>query len=178
MAMSYNKTFGLARGLNNLGLRTHLAQSTFRPVAFRRGIQIQSLPPSSSQAILNKQRLRRPSSPHFTIYQPQLTWVSSIANRFSGVGLSVLMYSYFLAYLAAPGTFDSAHVLEVISGLPEVVKYSAKAILAAPFAFHTLNGIRHLGWDVGKFLTLKGSYQAGYAVLAATAVTTVGLVLL
>ena len=60
------------------------------------------------------------------------------------------MYGYFLAYLAAPGTFDSAHVLEVISGLPEAVVYSAKIILAAPFAFHTLNGIRHLGWDVGK----------------------------
>jgi len=88
------------------------------------------------------------------------------------------MYGYFLAYLAAPGTFDSVHVLEAISGFPEAVKYSAKAILAAPFAFHTLNGIRHLGWDVGKFLTLKSSYQAGYAVLAATAVSTVALVLL
>ena len=63
------------------------------------------------------------------------------------------MYGYFLAYLAAPGTFDSAHVLEVISGLPEAIKYSAKVILAAPFAFHTLNGIRHLGWDVGKCMS-------------------------
>jgi len=88
------------------------------------------------------------------------------------------MYGYFLAYLAAPGTFNSAHVLEAISGLPEAVKYSAKAILAAPFAFHTLNGVRHLSWDVGKFLTLKSSYQAGYAVLAATAVSTFALVLL
>ena len=104
------------------------------------------------------------------------------------------MYGYFLAYLAAPGTFDSAHILEVISGLPDAVKYSAKVILAAPFAFHTFNGMRHLGWDVGKctsrafqtfyakadfvpVLTLKGSYQAGYAVLAATAVSTVALVL-
>lgn len=105
------------------------------------------------------------------------------------------MYSYFLAYLAAPGTFDSAHVLGIISGLPEAVKYSAKVVLAAPFAFHTFNGIRHLGWDIGKcmshafqifyatadfapVLTLKGSYQAGYAVLAATAISTVALVLL
>jgi len=176
--MSYTRALGLARALNNSGLRARLAQNTFRPIAFRRGVQIQSLPPSSSQNILNKQRLRRPSSPHFTIYQPQLTWVSSIANRFTGVGLSVLMYGYFLAYLAAPGTFDSVHVLEVISGLPEAVKYSAKVILAAPFAFHTFNGIRHLGWDVGKFLTLKSSYRAGYAVLAATAVSTVALVLL
>jgi len=105
------------------------------------------------------------------------------------------MYGYFLAYLAAPGTFDSVHVLEVISGLPDAVKYSAKVILAAPFAFHTFNGIRHLGWDVGKcmsrtfqisyatadfapVLTLRSSYRAGYAVLAATAASTIALVLL
>jgi len=86
-------------------------------------------------------------------------------------------------------------VLEVISGFPEAVKYSAKVILAAPFAFHTFNGIRHLGWDVGKcmsrefqifhavtdfalVLTLKSSYQAGYVVLVATAASTVALVLL
>lgn len=52
-------------------------------------IQIQSLQPSAGQEILNKQRVVRPSSPHFTIYQPQLTWVASIFNRVAGVGLSV-----------------------------------------------------------------------------------------
>ena len=60
------------------------------------------------------------------------------------------MYGYFLAYLTAPGTFDSAHALEIISGLPDAVKYPAKVMLAAPFAFHTLNGVRHLSWDAGK----------------------------
>lgn len=38
--------------------------------------------------MLNKQRSVRPNSPHFTIYQPQLTWLGSIANRITGVGLS------------------------------------------------------------------------------------------
>ena len=52
------------------------------------GIQTQSLPPSAAEKILNEQRLKRPSSPHFTIYQPQLTWIGSIANRVTGAGLS------------------------------------------------------------------------------------------
>lgn len=39
--------------------------------------------------LLNEQRSLRPSSPHFTIYQPQLTWLASIANRVTGAGLSV-----------------------------------------------------------------------------------------
>ena len=128
-----------------------------------------SLPSSAAAEILDKQRLRRPSSPHFTIYQPQLTWIASIANRVTGAGLSVceyhlepcrrgasradpltVLYGFSIAYLVAPGTFDSPHVVEFVAGLPEGVKYAGKAILAAPFAFHSLNGLRHLGWDMGK----------------------------
>ena len=39
--------------------------------------------------LLNEQRAKRPSSPHFTIYQPQITWYLSIINRITGTGLSV-----------------------------------------------------------------------------------------
>ncbi|PPR00610.1 hypothetical protein CVT24_005492 [Panaeolus cyanescens] len=135
------------------------------------------MPPSASVEILNKQRLNRPSSPHFTIYQPQLTWLGSIANRVTGAGLSALLYGFSIAYLVAPGTFDSAHVVEYIATLPESVKYAGKAILAAPFAFHSLNGLRHLGWDLVKFITVKGAYVSGYVVIAASAVSTVVLTL-
>ncbi|KAI0788073.1 SDHC, cytochrome b subunit of succinate dehydrogenase [Fomes fomentarius] len=166
-----------------VGFGPALRQAALRPrsvalrnVALRRTIQTESLPPSAAQEILNKQRLRRPSSPHFTIYQPQLTWLGSIANRVTGVGF--ILYGYALAYLVAPTTFDSAHVIEFVAGVPDALKYTAKFILAAPFAFHSLNGLRHLGWDMGKFLTLKGAYGSGYAVLGATAVSTVALVLL
>lgn len=72
------------------------------------------------------------------------------------IGYQVL-YGYAVAYLVAPGTFDSAHVIEFIAQLPDLVKYAGKTILAAPFAFHSLNGIRHLVWDMDKcacFLTL------------------------
>ncbi|KAI6112198.1 SDHC, cytochrome b subunit of succinate dehydrogenase [Pisolithus croceorrhizus] len=142
------------------------------------GIQTESLPPSASQEILNQQRLKRPSSPHFTIYQPQLTWLASIANRATGGALSALLYGFSLAYLFAPGTFDSAHIIEFIAGLPEYVKYAGKFLLAAPFAFHSLNGLRHLAWDTGKFLSLKSAYRTGYAVLGATAISTIALVLM
>ena len=61
-----------------------------------------------------------------------------------------MLYGYALAYLVAPETFSSANVVELIAGLPEGVKYAGKVILAAPFAFHSWNGLRHLSWDVGK----------------------------
>ncbi|KIJ52626.1 hypothetical protein M422DRAFT_58727 [Sphaerobolus stellatus SS14] len=172
-----------------LGLAPAFRQSTFsaaRPVVLRsfraavprRAIQTTSLPPSASEQILNQQRIRRPSSPHFTIYQPQLTWIASIANRVTGAGLSVLLYGFSISYLVLPAFglgFDGTQLVDLVHSLPEWLKLSAKAIVAAPFAFHGWNGIRHLLWDSGKFLSLKGAYATGYAVLGASALTTVGL---
>ncbi|KAJ7266801.1 hypothetical protein C8J57DRAFT_1068741, partial [Mycena rebaudengoi] len=110
-------------------------------------VQTESLPASTSAEILNKQRPLRPSSSHFTIYQPQLTWIASIANRATGGALSArAAVGFALAYLVAPCTFDSVHVVQLVAAVPEGFKYMGKALLAAPFAFHGLNGIRHLGW--------------------------------
>ncbi|KAJ3511960.1 hypothetical protein NLJ89_g3802 [Agrocybe chaxingu] len=177
--MMLTRAVGLGPALRKAAFTLNLMrnQVVLRNIVGRRSIQVQSLPPSANLEILNKQRLKRPSSPHFTIYQPQLTWLGSIANRVTGAGLSVLLYGFSIAYLIAPGTFDSAHVVEVIAGLPEGVKYAGKAILAAPFAFHSFNGLRHLGWDLVKFITVRGAYVSGYIVLGATAVSTVALTL-
>jgi len=153
-------------------LRRAATNSARITVGAKRFVQIDSLPSSATTDILNKQRINRPSSPHFTIYQPQITWVLSIGHRVTGVALGVLFYEFFIAYLVAPGTFSSAHVVEVVSSLPDSVKYAGKAILAAPFAFHLFNGIRHLNWDLLKALSVKAVYRSGYAVLGATAIAT------
>ncbi|TDL25490.1 succinate dehydrogenase cytochrome b560 subunit [Rickenella mellea] len=167
--------------------RTAFIQPILRnPAALRlalskRSIQIQSLPPSASQEISDSQRIKRPSSPHFTIYQPQLTWLGSIANRVTGSALSVLLYGFAISYLTLPVIgipFTSADIVHLAASLPDYATYTLKALLAAPFAFHSLNGLRHLGWDAGKFLTLKGAYRSGYVVLGATAASTIALVLM
>ncbi|KAF8885492.1 SDHC, cytochrome b subunit of succinate dehydrogenase [Infundibulicybe gibba] len=178
--MSTTRALGLGSSLRRVAFTPQIAkrQLVSRVVLPKRAVQTQSLPASASVDILNKQRLLRPSSPHFTIYQPQLTWLGSIVNRATGGALSALLYGFSIAYLIAPGTFDSVHIVEFVSGLPDVVKYAGKTLLAAPFAFHSLNGLRHLSWDMGKFLTLKGAYGTGYAVLGATAISTVALVLM
>lgn len=107
----------------------------------------------------------------------------------------LVLYGYLLAYLVGPGTFDSTHIVEFIGNLPEAVKYAGKTVLAIPFAFHSINGIRHLSWDMGKrachcyymkncfsstftVLSLKNSYRAGYTVIGASALATVALVLM
>ncbi|KAJ7315305.1 succinate dehydrogenase cytochrome b560 subunit [Mycena albidolilacea] len=175
--MMSTRALGLGSPLRKTLFSPSLARnpSLIRTTFAKRAVQTESLPPSAAVDILNKQRLLRPSSPHFTIYQPQITWIASIANRVTGGALSALLYGFSLAYLFAPGTFDSVHVVEFVGTLPDTVKYAGKALLAAPFAFHGLNGIRHLSWDMGKFMSMKSVYLTGYAVLGGTAISTVAL---
>ncbi|KAL9714536.1 cytochrome b subunit of succinate dehydrogenase, Sdh3p [Leucoagaricus gongylophorus] len=179
--MMSTRTFGIGSALRRAAFNPRLtvrSQVALHNILCRRAIQTESLPPSANETILNKQRLNRPSSPHFTIYQPQLTWTLSIANRFTGIGLSVLLYGFSMAYLVAPGTFDSAHVVGFAQGLPDAVKYLGKFILALPFTFHSFNGLRHLAWDVVKFMNVRACYVTGYVVLGSTAVSTAVLTLI
>jgi succinate dehydrogenase (ubiquinone) cytochrome b560 subunit len=71
-----------------------------------------------------------------------------------------VLYGFSLAYLFAPGTFDSASIVEFVAGLPDTVKYAGKTLLAAPFAFHSLNGLRHLSWDMGKCAFVRSNALA------------------
>jgi len=179
--MLSSRAVGLGPALRKAALAR--SQAGARAVVLARGAatdssKLQSLPPVAAIEILNKQRLNRPSSPHFTIYQPQITWLGSIANRVTGGALAGLLYAYSIAYLVSPDIFASAGVIEALGSLPESLKYAGKALLAAPFAFHSWNGLRHLSWDMGKFLSLKDAHRTGYAVLGATAVSTIALVMM
>ncbi|GAA6000257.1 hypothetical protein JCM10207_007927 [Rhodosporidiobolus poonsookiae] len=152
----------------------------FSGAAPARSVSTQVLSHDEAYARLNEHRSRRASSP-WHIYQPQLTSVTSLANRATGAGLSTAFYALFLAHLGAPAfgaNLDSATLLELYSSLPTWLQFSAKALIAGPAAYHSINGFRHLGWDMGYFLQLKSSYMAGYAVLGASAVATVGLLAL
>ncbi|PWY97141.1 cytochrome b560 subunit of succinate dehydrogenase [Testicularia cyperi] len=133
--------------------------------------------------LLNQHRAQRPTSPHFTIYQPQYTWILSILNRITGTGLSVLLYGYFAAYAGLPllgftEALSSTALVDFIAHLPAWLKLAIKAPLAFAFSFHNINGLRHLAWDWGIGLTIKGVYRGAYAVMAATAISTVGLCLI
>lgn len=40
-----------------------------------------------------------------------------------------------------------------------------KFYVALPATFHTINGVRHLMWDNGKFLKLTEVYKTGWTAL-------------
>jgi succinate dehydrogenase (ubiquinone) cytochrome b560 subunit len=66
-------------------------------------------------------------------------------------------------------------VLSAIAGTPLAVKIAAKMIVAYPVTFHVMNGVRHLVWDTGKALSLKGVYNTGYIVIGASTVASLAL---
>ncbi|KPI94089.1 PREDICTED: succinate dehydrogenase cytochrome b560 subunit, mitochondrial-like [Papilio xuthus] len=117
-------------------------------------------------------RLKRPLSPHLTIYAPQLTSILSITHRTAGIILSGYASVLGIGALVLP--HDVSHYIMMIEGLnlsPATI-FLAKFLIAAPFGYHFANGLRHLYWDTAKGLTIKEVYSTGYAMLAtATAIT-------
>ncbi|KEP51148.1 succinate dehydrogenase cytochrome B subunit [Rhizoctonia solani 123E] len=171
---------GLIARRQSLAASRLVSQSRATPLArqFVRSIQTESLPPSAATEILNAQRVKRPSSPHFTIYQPQITWIGSIANRITGGVLSGGLYLFALAYLAGPVVgipVDTAHVVDLVASLPDWFKYAVKGALGMSFSFHSWNGIRHLLWDAGRLMTNTAVMRSGYAVIGLSVATTIGL---
>lgn len=71
-----------------------------------------------------------------------------------GIGALVLPYDFSTFVTMVEGLHLSAPALALI-----------KFTLAYPAAFHTCNGVRHLFWDMGKFLKLKEVYSTGYLML-------------
>ncbi|KAL0466044.1 hypothetical protein QR685DRAFT_116500 [Neurospora intermedia] len=118
-----------------------------------RPIQTERLTPADEAAILAKQRLSRPVSPHLEIYDPKQTWFGGSAwQRITGASFSGALYASAVAYLAAPLVgwhLESASLVAAAAALPVAVKGALKFLVAWPFVFHAINGVRHLAFDLG-----------------------------
>ncbi len=120
-------------------------------------------------------RGNRPLSPHLQVYNQSYTGTLSILHRITGVALSlgtVLLVWWIVAAAAGPESFALADgvLTSWIGGL--VLIGSAWAL-----AYHTANGIRHLVWDMGYGFELETVRLSGYAVIAASVVLTLAIVL-
>ncbi|XP_050463250.1 succinate dehydrogenase cytochrome b560 subunit, mitochondrial-like [Cataglyphis hispanica] len=120
-------------------------------------------------------RLKRPMSPHLTIYELQLTSLLSLTHRTTGIILSSYAMFLGLGTLFIPGGIPC--FIETVDDLclPLPALFVGKMLLALPFTYHTFNGIRHLAWDFGLFLTIKEVYSTGYIVSALTVISALAL---
>lgn len=118
------------------------------------------------------ERLQRQMSPHLTIYKPQLTSMLSITHRGTGMALTGYAAIFGLSALMCPEGANA--VVNMVEGLQlgAVSLAALKFTLAFPFAYHTVNGVRHLVWDLGRFLTIKEVYSTGYAMLLGSTLLT------
>jgi succinate dehydrogenase / fumarate reductase cytochrome b subunit len=113
----------------------------------------------------------RPLSPSIQHYRPQLTSVLSIANRVTGVILSVFAIG-LVVWLIAAATGPAAYAVVQRA----VGSWTGRVVLfGCTFAFflHLCGGIRHLVWDTVHGFELRSIYASGWAVLAASGALTV-----
>jgi succinate dehydrogenase (ubiquinone) cytochrome b560 subunit len=133
---------------------------------------------STSQTLLVQQRLRRPLSPHLSIYRPQITSTLSVLMRITGLAMSGSFCLYPLLYLASPylGIDVSIASLETtLGGFPAFVKLPIKLAVAWTFTFHGLNSLRFLTWDTARGITNKRVAQTGWAVVGVSFASAVAL---
>lgn len=113
----------------------------------------------------------RPLSPNIQIYRPQLTSVLSIANRITGVVLSlgaVGLVVWLSAAAAGPRAYDAIQGA-ITSWAGQIVLFGCTFALF----LHLCGGIRHLVWDTVHGFELRAIYISGWAVVAVSTVLTV-----
>ena len=115
----------------------------------------------------------RPLSPHLQVYRPQMTSVMSILHRAAGVVLTTgtLIMATWLVSLALGKEAYDVVVMVIGHPLGQFVLFGYSVALI----YHALNGVRHLGWDLGFGLTIPQVYKNGQIVLFLTVVLTMGL---
>jgi succinate dehydrogenase / fumarate reductase, cytochrome b subunit len=105
----------------------------------------------------------RPLSPHMTIYRWPVTMATSITHRMTGIALSagtLLLAWWLIAAASGPeayGTFS--HVAGSVIG--QIVLFG----FVWSLAFHLLNGIRHLAWDMGYGFDVPTANMTGWLVI-------------
>ncbi|VDO54980.1 unnamed protein product [Haemonchus placei] len=99
--------------------------------------------------------LGRPIAPHLTVYKPQLTWMVSGFHRVTGCAMAGTLLIGGVGFALAP--FNFTQFVDYIRSwhIPPVVTSVFKFVIAFPIVFHTLNGIRFIGFI----------YKSGYLVL-------------
>ncbi|KAF4983416.1 hypothetical protein FZEAL_1145 [Fusarium zealandicum] len=119
-----------------------------------RSPSIARMSPKEAQDILVKQRLNRPVTPNLSIYKVGQIWFSASAwTRITGLALGGSAYLSLCACAVSPVfglTVDSAALVSAFGSLPFAAKAAIKfGLLGFPFAYHFINGIRHLVFDLG-----------------------------
>ena len=116
---------------------------------------------------------QRPLSPHLTIWRWQVTMLSSIMHRATGMALSAgaIVLAWWLVSISnGPEGYDSFMVYAAMP-LGVIVLFG----FTWSFAFHFFNGIRHLAWDLGYGFDKHLATKTGLLVFALSFLVAIGV---
>lgn len=116
-------------------------------------------------------RGNRPLSPHLTIYRPQLTSMTSILVRITGIAMllaGLLIVWWLLAAATSPEYFAFADGW-VTSWLGDLIM----ALSVWALWYHALGGLRHLYWDSGRGLEVETAEKLGMGMIGGSLVLTI-----
>ena len=116
-------------------------------------------------------RGNRPLSPHILIYRPQMTSMSSIMVRMSGLAVFVIT-ALVVWWLLAAATSDAA-----FAGIDGFLRswFGDLILTGAVWAlwYHTLGRLRHVVWDFGYCLDVDVSEKMGMGMFVGATVLTI-----
>lgn len=115
-------------------------------------------------------RGNRPLSPHIMIYRPQMTSISSIMVRITGIGLLVTVF-LIAWWLIAAATSEAAFAC--IDGFLRSW-FGDLLMLASTWAvfYHMLGRLRHVIWDFGYCLDVSTSEKMGWGMFGGATLLT------
>ncbi len=117
----------------------------------------------------------RPLSPHIQIYKPQITSITSILHRITGVGLYIglLLLCAVISYYTYQINFIDQDTYECDCMVFIVIIYSVMFLWSFALYYHLCNGVRHLFWDIGKGFEIKTVKKTGIIVILTSLLLTI-----
>src|ERR1700722_1114021 len=115
----------------------------------------------------------RPLSPHLQIYRWPVTMATSIVHRATGLALAAgtLLVAWWLIALASgPEQYDFFSAL-ARGPFGQLVLFG----FVWSLAFHLLNGVRHLAWDVGYGFDVHAANRSGVLVVTFSLFLAIGV---
>jgi succinate dehydrogenase / fumarate reductase cytochrome b subunit len=117
----------------------------------------------------------RPTSPHLSIYKPQISSVMSIMHRITGAILFICILS--LSWIMILMLSNIMGIYSLGCDFSKVFYSMWFDIYLGCFLFclyyHFLNGVRHLFWDIGCGFEKSTMHISGWAVILLTVVMTI-----
>nr|YP_010484900.1 succinate:cytochrome c oxidoreductase subunit 3 [Hypnea cervicornis]UVW80594.1 succinate:cytochrome c oxidoreductase subunit 3 [Hypnea cervicornis] len=104
--------------------------------------------------------INRALSPHLSIYNPQVTSLSSIWHRISGVLLLVIIVSFNI--ITKLGSFLIFYIPILHMG-PRIILFIYLISLVL-FLYHSFNGVRHIGWNFTYGFKPSSLYNSFYII--------------